>query len=365
MSGHAPIQLEMHRFAPWHWLAPAIALFVMAFGSLTSGSGEQGELQQLIARGQARDLHPLTVTTALYGSLHEQLANASYTHAAQLADSVHDRIWDSDACRPDRWSEAMHAPDMIELRRAWQPILDLIAEGAHARQLATEPAWHIPWLSTIVGFECYSLLQQQLEQHALNIWLDSVVMTVDAIRTASNPPQISRSNNELEQLADFWTAERLVSLSTGAKQRMAEALAKLEQRLGSSCDLERFVCTAAKHLTNPGFYDWFPVGWQQRLSAWQDGFSPQQSYVRKAEAVARRLPDLVPAEIDWPARQRQLAVLRFDPEWHAQIITFERRHRRALASLRQLRGTLLQQSGQPTATLTDPLGIGQLHIEPR
>ncbi|MGK0205020.1 MAG: hypothetical protein ACI9S9_004107, partial [Planctomycetota bacterium] len=155
------------------------------------------------------------------------------------------------------------------------------------------------------------------------------------------------------------------SLPNGTKYRMEQALAKLEQRLGTSCDIQRFVYTAAENVTSPRFYQGYPVGWRQRLSAWQDGFSPQQSYVRKTDAVARRLPDLVPAEIDWPARQRQLAVLRFDPEWHAQIITFERRHRRALASLRQLRGTLLQQSGQPTATLTDPLGIGQLHIEPR
>lgn len=355
----------MHRFAPWHWLAPAIALLVMVFGSVTSGRREPSELLQLIARGQARDLHPLTIATALHGSLHEQLANASYTQAAKLADSVRDRITRSDACCPNRWSKAMHAPDMVELQRAWQPILDLIAKGAHASQLATEPAWHIPLLSTIVGYECYSLLQQQREQHALNTWLDSAVMTVDAIRTASNPRQISWNMTALKQLAEFWTAERLASLSSGTKRRMAAALVALEQRLGPSCDIERFVYSAAKNVTSRRYYEWFPVGWRQRVSAWQDGFSPQQRIVRETKAIVKQLPDLIPAEIDWHARQQQLAVLRFDPDWHAQVMTWERFHRRALASLRQLRGTLLQQTDQPTELLTDPLGTGPLCIDPR
>jgi hypothetical protein len=169
MSGHAPIQLEMHRFAPWHWLAPAIALLVMAFGSLTSGCGEQGELQQLIARGQARDLHPFTVTTALHGKLHDGLANDFYAQAEQFAQALQHRLSQSDVGDPARWSETRQAPEMIELRKSWQPFLGLIEQGAHARRLATEPTWFIPLLNTIVWYECDSLLEQRQPEHALHV----------------------------------------------------------------------------------------------------------------------------------------------------------------------------------------------------
>lgn len=62
----------MHRFAPWQWLAPALALLVMACGSLTN-RGEHRDLQQLIARGQERDAQPLTVASALHAAIRRDL----------------------------------------------------------------------------------------------------------------------------------------------------------------------------------------------------------------------------------------------------------------------------------------------------
>ena len=346
----------MHRFAPWHWLAPTLALLVMAFGSLTHLS-EHGQLQQLLARGVERDAQPLIVASALHGHLHDRVANSFYLQAQQLADRHLAAINSSDALHPDCWPGALQEPAMIELRRKWQRILGLIRKGAHSRRIATDPGWHVLGLTLIVDCECYLLLQEQREQAALHVWLDSAAMAADALRTSGDPFQVSWSSNVLSRLTDFWTSERLDRLSDESRHLLRQALSKLEARLPPSIDIERFLYIAAKNVTSPGFYDFYPVGWRQRLSAWKDNFSPQQCVVRKTEAIVRHLPDLVPAERHWPARQQQLAVLRFDPNWHAQVTTWELCHRRAIQELRQLRDTLQSPAGPTIDSLEDLFGI--------
>ena len=163
-----------------------------------------------------------------------------------------------------------------------------------------------------------------------------------------------------------WTPDRLALLPASERAELATGLARIDEPLSRRLDVERFVATAARHVTSAGYYAHARVDLWTRLRAWQCGFSPQQRSIEAVAEAARGLDRLVPAESGWESRVVQLEVFRLrDPEGCISNLlpAAERNLRKALAEVRLLRLALKLAAGAEPEPMDNPLGSRAIAIE--
>ena len=362
------------RPSPWLWLGLPAVVGVMVIGSLTEhGTDARTELGQLIHQVAQREQVPVMRDQAIYGELHEGGANAHYRRAHELTDRLSQRFHQAGLATEANWSTALTDPEAVRLRVDWQPAIAAIRAGAHSREVSRQEHWGLDGCRRwIVWCECDCLLREQAWQAAVHVWLDAAIFVLDGDHIAATPSDCLWNARELSELVRGWQSQRLALLPDPARIALAAGLAGIDRQLAHPVDLQRFVATAARHVTSENYYLVASSDWQSRLSAWRTGFSPQQASIAAVAHAVPGLDKLVPAAEPWPDRLGQLQAFRRDHvhrhhdamDLGEEFLQLESQRRAALAEVRLLRMTLQLLAGEQPNALLDPFGSGQITIEP-
>lgn len=345
----------MRRLGWKFWLVVALIIGAMAVASLTSNDDADLVLiREVSVRVEARCNVLRPRTDAVYGDLQDGEARQHYEQAAILLAPLAARVSDFGALAGN-WSEVPHDP---ELSRLLQPAIAAMRAGAHCR-LVSGPAPSVTsdvW-SRATWLTCSSLLADGKDVEAVEVWLDALVMFVDA----------DVAPDGVEPFTSHWTDERIASISVPGRERLSQGLSWLGDKVEQPIDWERSLEPMASMSCSVALFS--SNGWMGQLMAWDCGFSPQRKGMKAFATAFRALPVLSPVAEKWSDRWAQfdafenaVRAVYGEAAWAGIMRYREVWRRRSLAHLRLLGAALTIHSGQVPGPVRDPLGDGFITV---
>jgi hypothetical protein len=278
-----------------------------------------------------------------------------------------------------RRTGAQLCTEMPGLRRAWQPMLDELEQGAHA----TEHGWPTPqtvaeldqinlldarWLANAAMFESRARRHEGDQLGAVGITLDAATFARDFVQRSVLIQRMIGGAALAIVIKEAWHAAALHELGPEALRRLGNGLERLDQELPEALDLRDemlFLITAVQRAEPTAA--WLPT------PHWRYGFSSRWMLADAVVQTAQAVDELTrAAELRWPQRQALIeqefqallntgnpALATITPNYQAA----ERGWRETIAELRLLRMAVAFELGFDLPPLRDPLGNGPLEVQ--
>lgn len=329
------------------WLVIALILGAMAFASLTSNDEQDLVLiREVSARVAERSKAMNQRTSAVYGDLQDGEARQHYEQALELLVPFESELG---LTLTSEWRVSVQAA-IAEVRA-----------GAHCRAVSgTAPSVNGDLWSRAIGLRCEELLEYGKDVEAVEVWLDGMVMVVDADAAHDSVGPFTRQ----------WTDERISLLSAPARQRLSQGLLWLGDKLAQPINWERFLEPMARRACSGPLFA--ADGWLDQLMAWDSGFSPERKAVKTFAGAFRSLSMLAPVAEKWSDRALQFDSFEdavgaaSDKSGWTRIMRYrEVWQRTCLAHVRLLGVALAIHDGRAPVPVPDPLGDGSITVRDR
>lgn len=313
----------------------------------------------------------------LWGEASADRAHEHYARAMAAAQDL-TRVHNSALVKLLPHSDARIAAEAVELRRAWQPVLAPLRDGARAANVkplvspdsdpkdVTANLLAARWVVNAAVFEARALRHEGQHVASVRRTLDGATFGADLMRDGLLINQMIGIAMVAIATNEAWPDEALAALPPEALDELARGLERLDRSLPETVDLTSELLMCAWFLQRAGrAEEWLPSAWRYGFSTrWMiaDGFA---QYVSAAADFAR---------IDaasWPQRHAMFTLAgeelasSTNPIAAMVLPNLENAEggvRWTIATLRMLRMAVDLHRGRDLPPLRDPLGDGPLLI---
>lgn len=266
----------------------------------------------------------------------------------------------------------------LELRKAWQPVLGPLRDGARAANVKpkvspdSDPEEQVAnllaarWVANAAMFEARVLRHEGRHVDAVRRSLDAATFGADMMRDAVLINQMIGVAVIAIATDKAWGDEALAAIAPEALEALAAGLERLDASLPETLDLTSELLLCAWALQNTGSDEqWMP-------SAWRFGFSTRWMISEAFVDYAAIADELAGASVSpWPERQAMFTLATEEalrsPNPLASVViphlsSAESHCRMTIATLRLLRMAVDLHRGRDLPPLRDPLGDGPLLV---